>query len=107
MKQYLLIAFGLIGVLNAATQGAAIPDRPEKLAFPPLGFTPPKAADFRVELNAGPIAYLVPDHELPLVNITILVRAGSFLVPEGKEGLSEMTGDLLSKGGAGSWTAEE
>ena len=36
--------------------GAEIPDRPEKLKFPPLQFEPPDPASFRVQLDAGPVA---------------------------------------------------
>jgi zinc protease len=49
----------------------------------------------------------VPDRELPLVNISILVRTGDYLDPEGKEGLTELTGYLLARGGTKSKTAEE
>jgi len=86
---------------------AAIPDRPEKLSFPPLAYEPPTPADYRVKLKGGPIAYVVPDRELPLVNIAVYVRAGDYVEPEGKEALSEITGYLLTKGGTQSKTAEE
>lgn len=91
-----------------APAGAAeIPSRPEKLAYPQLNYEPPSAADYRVALPSGAIAYLVPDRELPLVNISILVRTGDYLDPAGKEGLGDLTGYLLSRGGAGSKTAEQ
>jgi zinc protease len=106
MKNYLAIGLCLAGLLHQA-MGASIPDRPEKLKYPPLVFNPPKAQDYRVELKSGPVAYLVPDHELPLVTVSVLVRTGNYVVPEGHEGLAELTGDLLAKGGAGPWTAEE
>jgi predicted Zn-dependent peptidase len=86
---------------------AEIPSRPEKLAFPPLTYEPPNAADYRVQLPSGAVAYLVPDHELPLVNLSILVRTGTYVEPAGKEGLAGLTGYLLSRGGAGSKTAEQ
>jgi len=63
--------------------------------------------DFRVQLKSGPVAYIVPDRERPLVNITIYVRTGSYLEPAGKEGLAELTGWLLAHGGAGTNTAEQ
>lgn len=85
----------------------AIPDRPEKLSFPPLQYEPPDPKDYRVELKNGPVAYVVPDRELPLVNISIYVRTGEYVEPEGKEGLAELTGYLLARGGTKSKTAEE
>jgi predicted Zn-dependent peptidase len=84
-----------------------IPNRPEKLKFPPLAYEPPNQSDFRVQLKGGPVAYIAADRELPLVNITIYVRTGDYLEPEGKEGVTELTGYLLSRGGTKSKTAEE
>jgi predicted Zn-dependent peptidase len=88
------------------TSPATIPDRPEKLSFPPLTYEPPSPETFRVQLESGPVAYVVPDRELPLVNISILVRTGEYLDPAGKEGLANVTGYLLARGGTKSKTAE-
>ena len=85
----------------------SIPNRPEKLTFPPLKYEPPRPQDFRVQLKSGPVAYVVPDRELPLIGLSISVRTGEYLEPEGKEGLAELTGYLLSRGGIKSKTAEE
>lgn len=84
-----------------------IPDRPEKLKFPPLKYEPPKPADYRVQLKSGPVAYVVPDRELPLINISISVKTGGYLEAKGKEGLAGLTGYLLTKGGTKSWKADD
>jgi zinc protease len=86
---------------------AAIPDRPEKLVFPPLKYDAPNQADYRVQLKSGPVVYIAPDRELPLVNIVVYVRTGQYLEPAGKEGLADLTGWLLARGGAGTNTAEQ
>ncbi|MDQ5873422.1 MAG: hypothetical protein M3547_14585, partial [Acidobacteriota bacterium] len=79
-----------VGTAKGATASrAAIPSRPEKLSFPPLTYEPPSPADYRVKLASGPVAYVVPDKELPLVNLVVYVRAGQYLVPAGKEGLAD------------------
>lgn len=91
----------------AAQTAAAIPDRPEKLRFPPLHYQPPDPADYRVPLRTGPVAYIVPDRELPLVNLVIYVRTGQYVEPADKVGLAEMAGHLLARGGTASKTAEE
>ena len=103
-----IFQLGLL-VSQAQTNSKAlnIPDRPEKLSFPPLKYEPPNPADYRVALKSGPIAYVVPDRELPLVNIAIYVRTGDYVVPDGKEGLAGITGYLLARGGIKSKTAEE
>ncbi|MCX6896760.1 MAG: pitrilysin family protein [Verrucomicrobia bacterium] len=93
--------------MSSAFADEAIPARPEKLSFPALNFEPPNAADYRVQLKSGPVAYIVPDRELPLVNISVSVRTGQYLEPAGKEGLAELTGWLLVHGGAGADTAEQ
>ena len=92
---------------SAATGATTIPDRPEKLSFPPFVFTPPKTDQYRVELKSGPVAYVAEDRELPLVTISIIVRTGDWVEPEGKEGLTDFCGSLLTKAGTESRTAQE
>lgn len=91
----------------AAPSAAAIPSRPEKLKFPPFVYEPPAPADYRVALKSGPVAYVVPDRELPLVNVVVYVRTGQYVIPAGKEGLADLTGYMLARGGTKSKTAEE
>ena len=107
LSRFFCTAVLLTAFTVTAGFAADIPDRPEKLTFPPLTFEPPNGAQFRVPLKAGPVAYVVPDRTLPLVNISILVRTGGYLDPQGKEGLAEFTGYLLARGGTKSKTAEE
>jgi len=96
----------LLALRLPADTTAPIPVRPEALKFPPLSYEPPDPRDHRVVLKAGPVAYLVPDRELPLVTISLLVRTGAYLEPEGSEGLAAFTGALLVRGGTESRTAE-
>ena len=88
-------------------RSAGILDRPEKISFPPLKYDAPVPDQYRVQLKSGPVAYIVPDHERPLVNITVYVRTGKYLEPAGKEGLAELTGWLLTHGGAGTNSAAQ
>ncbi len=90
-----------------ARGSAGIPDRPEKLQFPPFDFQPPKPEPYRVPLKSGPVAYIVPDHELPLVNITLNVRTGDWVEPDGKEGLTDLCGFLLTRAGTASRPAQD
>lgn len=84
-----------------------IPERPEKLTFPPFTFQPPKAAPYRVPLHSGPVAYVAEDRELPLVTISISIHTGDWVEPAGKEGLTDLCGSLLTLGGTASRTAQE
>lgn len=99
MLRRILAATCLLVGITASARADAIPDRPEKLTFPVLRYEPPNPADFRVTLKAGPVAYLVPDRELPLVNVQVLVRCGAYLEPADKAGLADFTGHLLVRGG--------
>ncbi|HLN80361.1 MAG TPA: pitrilysin family protein, partial [Thermoanaerobaculia bacterium] len=114
MKAASVALAAILGASVASAQAASarptrisIPPRPEKLTFPPLVYAPPAPADYRVKLASGPVAYVVPDRELPLVNVVVYVRAGQYLVPAGKEGLADLAGYLLARGGTESKTAEE
>jgi predicted Zn-dependent peptidase len=53
------------------------------------------------------VVYIVEDHQLPLVNLTVTARLGSFLDPAAKPGLAEMTGTMLRRGGTATLSAEE
>ena len=102
------LGFALVQPTGVNAQSSeAIPKRPESLKFPSLNYEPPKPADYRATLKSGPVAYIVPDRELPLVNIVVYVHAGSYLEPAGKEGLADLTGYLLARSGTKSRKADE
>lgn len=105
-----LAALALIAAVTSLTPGAAAGDiaaRPEQLTFPPLVYSPPKAADHRVTLSNGIVAYLVPDRDLPLVTVHVLMRVGPDLDPAGKEGLTTTMVNLLTRGGTKTRNATE
>jgi predicted Zn-dependent peptidase len=84
-----------------------IPAHPRDLKYSTLTYTPPKREQYRHVLSNGVVAYLVEDHDLPLVNVSTLVRTGNYLDPVGKEGLSSLTGSQIRIGGTTSKSAEE
>ena len=98
---------GAAAVPQAAAPAPAIPDRPEKLVFKPIQFQPPAARDHRVVLKNGMVVYIAEDRALPLVNVSITVRTGSWLEPAGKEGLAGFTGSQMRRGGTTSRSAEQ
>jgi zinc protease len=98
----------LLALLPAAPAAAqAIPGHPDQLVFQPLAYEPPVAKAHRVVLRSGMVVYIAEDRALPLVNIALTVRVGSWLEPEGKEGLAGLTGSQMRRGGTRSLTAEE
>lgn len=104
--------FAMIWVAGAALSlsGAfaqSIPERPEGLAYGPLQFDVPAAAQFRHELPGGVVAYVVPDRSLPLVNVVLNLRTGSFREPAAKPGLASMAASLMRLGGTAKRTPDE
>ena len=100
-----LLLAALLPAAPAAAQ--AIADHPEKLVFQPVAFEPPVAKSHRVVLKNGMVVYIAEDRALPLVNIALSVRVGSWLEPAGKEGLAGFTGSQMRRGGTKSLTAEQ
>jgi predicted Zn-dependent peptidase len=101
-------AFLLLALLPTTRASAqAIPDHPDKLVFPPIAYEPPVAKDHRVVLKNGMVVYIAEDRALPLVNIVLTVRVGSWLEPAGKEGLAGLTGSQMRRGGTKSLTADQ
>ena len=89
---------------NAFAQ--AIPPSPDKLQFAPITYDPPDARQHRVVLKNGVIAFVIEDRSLPLVNIQVIDRAGTWLEPADKAGLARLTGSQMRSGGTKSLTAE-
>ncbi|MBK9374039.1 MAG: insulinase family protein [Holophagales bacterium] len=90
----------LLAVSASCALGQAIPDRPEKLSYPPIAFQVPKAKDAKVVLKNRVPAYLVSDPTgVPLVRITVWWRGGAYMEPAGKEGLASLFGSQLAVGG--------
>jgi zinc protease len=78
---------------------------PDRLSYEEIKFSPPSPE--RVVLENGLTVYYLEDRELPLVNISLIVGAGSVFEPPGKEGLAEMTGDVMRTGGAAKLTGDK
>ena len=55
----------------------------------------------RLALSNGLPVLLVPMHEVPVVEVLLVVRAGATADPAGREGLARMTADMLDEGAAG------
>ncbi|MCD6582202.1 MAG: insulinase family protein [Desulfuromusa sp.] len=81
------------------------PVRPDALSFPPLEFTFPEVV--QQQLANGMRLYLKEDHELPLVELTLLVEGGSIYDPLDKTGLSQFFAMTLSTGGTENLTPIE
>ncbi|HZV03126.1 MAG TPA: pitrilysin family protein [Planctomycetota bacterium] len=102
-----MIRIACILLVLAAAAEAQEAAHPRDLKFEKLDFQPPKPSDFRVRLENGLTAYLVPDDSVPSVRIRAYVRTGSLFDPEEKEGLCALTFASLRAGGAGELGADD
>ena len=107
MKTLLNYCLALFLVFPVVLIGQDIVEHPDKLTFPELVFDPPPASEFRTELSNGMVAYIAEDKELPLINITVLIRGGGAWVPVEKTGLASLTGTMLREGGTESRPPDE
>lgn len=73
--------------------------RPDQLSFPELKFSFPEVE--KQQLSNGMKLYLKQDHELPLVDMTLMIGGGSIEDPLDKTGLSQLFAATLETGGAG------
>src|SRR5437879_1703907 len=107
LSALLVLALLTLPPISLVGRAQQIPAHPRDLKYTTLNYTPPTREQYRHVLSNGAVAYLVEDHDLPLVNVSTLVRTGSYLDPAGKEGLASLTGAQMRAGGTTSKTAEE
>ncbi len=108
MKKYplywLIWSFALILLITATGDAQNKPH--EGLVYPPLNQPQPPVPD-RFELDNGMIVYLLEDHELPIIDISVRIRTGSLYEPADKVGLASITGAVMRTGGTISKTGDE
>lgn len=94
-----LVPLALAAAL-AAPPALAAPDRsgpPKPGPVRPLKLPPVE----RLALSNGVGVLLVPMHEVPVVEVLLVVRAGATADPAGREGLARMAADMLDEGAGG------
>jgi len=94
-----LLPLLLLCLLLPACASTPPAPRPDQLAFPPLVFHLPQVES--LQLANGIRLFLRPDHELPLVQVTAMLDAGSIGEPAEKTGLGGLFAATLRTGGAG------
>lgn len=104
LKIFLLTVLGLSLVLAATpAQAGKIKD----LKYPALNkFEIPEPT--KEVLDNGITIYLMEDHNLPLVNLRVIMnKCGSYLEPPHLVGLASMTGEVMRTGGTETMTGDE
>ena len=93
MAVLLATLLGTVPPCRLSAQGfPTTPPKPTRLA--PLRFPPFKEST----LANGLQLVVVERHEQPVISVSLAFRAGDIFDPAGKEGLAELTAELLSKG---------
>ena len=76
------------------------------IKFPPLhNVAVPEVK--KVTLDNGMRLYLLEDHSLPLLDVSVRINIGSYLEPKNQIGLSDIVGDLLKEGGTEKYNPDE
>ena len=101
---------GRIAILAVLSLLFAVPGVAQKsykeLKFPPLRkFEIPKPE--RVQLDNGMVVFLIEDHELPLIEASLLIGAGSAYDPPDKVGLATIATEVIRTGGSISRTGDQ
>ncbi|MDX1586062.1 MAG: hypothetical protein R3222_04940, partial [Balneolaceae bacterium] len=95
MKRFSLICM-LVLFAASITQGQK---RYDQLKYPELNrFNRPDVETFT--LDNGIKFFLVEDRELPLIDVSVMIRTGGVLVPNEKAGLASITGTVMRSGGS-------
>ncbi|MER3525403.1 MAG: hypothetical protein C4326_15520 [Ignavibacteria bacterium] len=99
MKKHLVVGF-LIMYSWALFVEAAVAQKPDRTKPPKLG--PPPTLKLpplqRFTLSNGLPVLLIEKHQVPLVQITLLVRVGSAMDPPDRRGLASLTAAMMEEG---------
>jgi zinc protease len=103
MKMTLAITVTLaVALLGAGGIRAETVKHPSELTYPPLELKMPDYEE--LEFDNGMSGFLIEDHEVPVVNIFMLIGTGR--APREKMGLDDLTAWAIRNGGSKNWSAE-
>jgi zinc protease len=94
-----------LGLMWSGCAGATARDY-SRLKYPKLRDVQVPRVE-RVTLANGMRLFLLEDHELPLVSISVRIRTGSVYEPAEKVGLASITGEVMRTGGTTTKTGDE
>jgi len=96
-KRLACAGLAAIAALIVVACAPALPPQPEQLSYPPLAFAIPEVE--QIELANGLRIYLREDSELPLVQVTAMIGAGTLAAPRELTGFGELFAATLRTGG--------
>jgi len=100
----------VVGLIVSAIPGQGNPgivSHPDQLTYSSLKYNPPHADDHRHVLKNGIVVFLFKDETLPLVDLSVFIRAGSYLDPADKVGLASAVSSLIRSGGTAQRNAQD
>lgn len=107
MKASVNFLLGLLVLLGFVSVSPAQKAKHYKeLKFPSLR-EPVIPEPARFELTNGMVVYLLEDHELPIIDLSAVIRSGSRWEPPDKIGLASVTGQVTRTGGTTSTTGDK
>ncbi|HKP96400.1 MAG TPA: pitrilysin family protein [Fibrobacteria bacterium] len=83
----------------AAGSGKGIPEHYSKIAYPEFTYQPPHPKDYRMVLDRGVVAYLVPDTTLALIQMTVLFGHPNLPAKPSDVGPMNLYSSMLKAGG--------
>ena len=99
-KPFYILSGLIVALLTcscALQSGQRLLRNPETFTFKPVQYKIPSPV--RVVMDNGMVLYLLEDHELPLIEMSALIRTGSIYESPEYAGLASLTGDVMRTGG--------
>ncbi|MBN2071067.1 MAG: insulinase family protein [Candidatus Krumholzibacteriota bacterium] len=100
------IVISLLAVMLTISFASPLPagrKHPSKLKYPPLEVKTPEVLD--IALDNGIKGFMIEDHEIPMVNIVILLK--TYFPGKEKYGLNDIAQWVLRNGGSENWPADK
>jgi zinc protease len=91
----------------ATTSTGKIPDRYTQIAYPEFTYKPPYPKDYRVVLDRGVVAYLVPDTTLALIQMTVFCGHPNLVAKPADVGSFNLYSSMLKSGGTVRFSPEQ
>ena len=102
-RAFIIILAAIFAVSFASFAVAAKRPHPSELSFPSLKVTSPQVIE--VSLSSGLSGFLIEDHEIPVVDVVLLVK--TYFPDRDKYGLNDMAQWVIRNGGSGTWPGDK
>lgn len=102
-KTFVVLLAAALAVSFASPAFAGKRTHPSKLKYEPLRTTTPQATE--ITLSNGLGGFFVEDHEVPVVDVVLLVR--TYFPDKGTYGLADMTQWVMRNGGTAAWPPDK